>query len=27
LRNLKIEVPDDARWPLDGDSADPEAAL
>ena len=27
LRNLKIEIPDDARWPLDDDSADPEAAL
>jgi hypothetical protein len=27
LRNLKIEIPEDARWPLDDDSADPEAAL
>jgi len=27
LRNLKIEIPDDARWPLDDDSADPEDAL
>ncbi len=27
LRNLKIEIPEDARWPLDGDSADPEATL
>ena len=27
LRNVKIEIPDDARWPLDDDSADPEAAL
>jgi hypothetical protein len=27
LNELRIEVPDDARWPLDGDSADPEAAL
>ena len=27
VRNLKIEIPEDARWPLDDDSADPEAAL
>jgi len=27
LGNLKIEIPEDARWPLDDDSADPEAAL
>jgi len=27
LRNLKIEIPDDARWPLDDDSTDPEVAL
>jgi hypothetical protein len=27
LNELRIEVPEDARWPLDGDSADPEAAL
>jgi hypothetical protein len=27
LNELRIEVPEDARWPLDGDSADSEAAL
>ena len=27
LSELRIEVPEDARWPLDGDSADPEGAL
>lgn len=27
LSELGIEVPEDARWPLDGDSADPESAL
>jgi len=27
LRNLKIEIPEDTRWPLDADSADPEDAL
>ena len=27
LNELAIEVPEDARWPLDDDSADPEAAL
>jgi len=27
FNELRIEVPEDARWPLDGDSADPEAAL
>jgi hypothetical protein len=27
LSELRIEVPDDARWPSDGDTADPEAAL
>ena len=26
LNELRIEVPEDARWPLDGDSGDPEAA-
>jgi hypothetical protein len=27
FKDLAIEVPEDARWPLDDDSADPGAAL
>jgi len=27
LNEMGIEIPEDAHWPLDGDSADPEAAL